>query len=502
MADFDAVEIVVEIINRADDELDKIDRKFQELKAKHSNLDFNLDINDGGSIARTNHRLNHLARGRVAPIYAMYMGGNVPDFGDLGGGGGGSGPPALPGRSVPALPPAPEIPALMGDTAPLSFRERVAATRWYVGQMRGQSRSFVQSIFRMARVDGEMDRIFAKSLIPSYHQLVTIIAALVPMLIALAVQAFGVAAAFAAVGVAGAGMFGLGLLGQADTLEGSLARSRQLLGEFRDELYATFRPAATLFAPISESALASGATFFQPLADASRNLIVFEDSAASAFRGLIEWAAAALVAMAEYEPMIERLASTFGGPVGNAIIDFFRFITTEAYENQDLLMRLGSAFVMILGIIYNASALIARLVTAFNPVIQVIAYIIDLLNSRWGAAFKKTAIAALSLQGVLIGLSTAAAFLSGLVGNISGLALAFGAATGAAAFFATTAPTSPQYNDAVGPTGLSGSGTTVNNTVVVQGDVSQKHIREWEMMWDDKYGEEQSFESGMSGTSF
>lgn len=517
MSDFDAVEILVKIKNQASDELDKIDRKFKELR-KHSNISSRISVNDYGAIERTEQSLRYLSRDRYADLWIRkhvygldkdqltraFEGTRLPDV-DLGG------QFNLPDNSA----------DLMGGLHGFDINRRrmlkaMGNPMFGMGRPGKHLQSKSKLTLRLSKAFRKLGRASrlarfgvagmggaVRKMVPTYHMIIAVVSAMIPLLVTLAVQAMGVATAFGAVAGAGAAMFGLGLLGQGATLNQSLARSKQLLSEFKQEMYETFRPAAQLMAPFTEDILRNGAVEFEPLADAAANLVVFQDSARSAFRGLIEWAAQGITVMSQYEPMLEQLTDRFGGPLGTAIINFFRFVTEEAYKNQDMLMSLGGTFIVILHTIYNLSLAFSKMVVALTPLLRFVALIADLLANDWVAGAAAAAVgiyaiatAAMTLIGVLQAVATMLALVHGLYGNFGLIALGLSAAAATYAVTETMIPKgrSTKYNDSISPAG----GTVNNYNFVVEGDVSDKHMREMESTFNRRYDEEQSARSGMS----
>lgn len=221
------------------------------------------------------------------------------------------------------------------------------------------------------------------SIIPTYHKWIALIALLLPMLIALAVAAAGVATAFLAVAGAGAVMLGLGLVGEGENMATAFENARRKLREFASELFNVAQPLAKLFAPFTERFLEIAPSQLTPLVRAAESLTVFQDTFESVFRGVIEWSAEAIQATAEYKDEFDELLAVFGPITGRGIIDFFRFVVEEAYENQDVLIALGGAFKAILRTVYEFSLFLGHVVSVFTPFIEAIEYLAELFQNKF-----------------------------------------------------------------------------------------------------------------------
>jgi hypothetical protein len=221
-----------------------------------------------------------------------------------------------------------------------------------------------------------------RRLLPSYQKWIQLVSILLPMVIALSVALVGLAAAAVAVVGAGGAMLGLGLLGEGDTMAEAFENARRRLGRFKKELFATFQPAAKLFAPFSQRFLELSPGWLQPLARATETLIVFQDLFERSFRGVVEWSARGITAMAGYRQEIDTLLSTFGPAAGDAIIGFLSFAIEEAIENRGVLLKLGNALRQVLRVVYEFSLFLGQLAVVFAPVVSMVGSLAEIFQNK------------------------------------------------------------------------------------------------------------------------
>jgi hypothetical protein len=244
-------------------------------------------------------------------------------------------------------------------------------------------------------------------LLPTYHKWITLISLLLPMVIALGVALMGVATAMGAVALAGGAMLGLGLLGGGRNMATAFEEARRKVQQFKQEVFEVVRPLAQVFQPFTDRFLALAPGQLTPLVRAAESLEVFQDSFERAFVGVVEWVAEAIRATADYKAEIDSLIETFGPALGRGIIDFFRFVVEEAYENQDVLLALAGTFKQILRAVYEFSLFIGYLAVAFSPVVEVVTWLAEifqnkLLVSLTGAILAFTAILMLGARMILM----------------------------------------------------------------------------------------------------
>lgn len=270
-----------------------------------------------------------------------------------------------------------------------------------------------------------------KKAVPKMRHFYNIVAALIPALTVMAVNALGVAAAMGTVAVAGGAVIGLGLLGWGDNLVESMEEAKARINEFKSELYGVFKPTFQSFSPITESFLNTASLRIQMsgLPETLRGLRVFEDSFNAAFDGILDWVTRFIGTVTTLEPLIEQMAMTFGSLIGDFLIDAFIWLTEEAYRNQDVLIGVSKAVFDVLGAIYSLFKLVGYLITVFQPLISALAWVVSLLGNRWVIAIAAAIGAMAALFPVLSGVMKLLSILSGitLASAISSI-VAFGSA--------------------------------------------------------------------------
>ena len=467
------VKILVEIIDHFSDELDKLDRKLKELD-KHRRKTVQINVDGFAQVAAMNEALNHAARSRVSRV-TQIPGGLVP-FDNL---------PAVPGGS--------NTPGFDG------FED------WFSWMAEPYQK-------RLARAQGSLNGVLSRSngilrrMIPTYQMWISALAAILPLIIVLGVSAFGLAAAFGAVAVAGAGLLGLGLIGEGDSMASAFENARQSVQEFKQELFEVFQPTAQLFSPIAQMFMGTAPARLGGLIEGVESLRVFEDLINDSFDGVVSWVNEALVTMSEFRGEIEHISDVLGPAVGSAFINFLRFVTQEASANSGLIIRLGMAFALIMKVIYDLSLVLSAVVVSFLPLLAVLRMITDVLNNKyivgvltaiiamWGVIFVlrtlvggiQSAIAAFIFYGRILDMITTKATLASLaMGALVGLlTLGVGlfAAMGAMKAFEAnmnqnfSAVGTPVSASSVGLADRGVSQVTYNTVVNTQSNVSASDI--------------------------
>lgn len=495
-------EIIVEIVNKAKRDIDKIRTEFKKLQAEVRRIKSNVDVDDNGSIQKTNQQLNRMARDRMVNIYTKASGLGKNPMHD---------PPDTPINRADAFGKSPEFTGgafhrkrarswaaaeKARFQATLSASRKIEAHQPNFGErMRGSVRRFTRMNLGQInkKAGGMMQKMGerVRGAIPTYGQLLAIFAALVPMLVTLAAGALGVATAFGAVAGAGAAMVGLGLLGRGDTMAESLKNARRQLGKFKEDLFTAVQPVARAFAPFSEAMLGILPSEIAGISSELTGLDVFQGDFLSGTRGFVQWIGEGAAAMAEFQPIMSELLSVFGPIVGDNIINFFKFLTKEAYDNQNLLIALGGTFKDIIVMLYEFSVLFSKVAVSIRPVFDVLAALTELMNNRMTVAL---ATIAAGFFGMLGAIKAATAALAAYAA-VKAFVVALTAPQQLAVALGTTAVAGLALNEMVKGTrsastsALSaGSGNTFNSQIVVQGDMTDKNRREIETMWDRRYG--------------
>jgi hypothetical protein len=255
-----------------------------------------------------------------------------------------------------------------------------------------------------------------KKLMPSMRTWMNMVAAIVPMLITLAAGALGVAAAFGALAVAGAGIIGLGLLGWGDSMSESLQNVKREAQQMGSELFGVFQPVSNAFQPILEDWMEGIPHAMQGLVDPLKGLTVFEDELESAGGGLIGWIAEALELMSSMDEMIGQIAMRFGEAIGDTLLKLFAGLINEVYKNQDAYMNLGAILVDLIVILFEISKTISFVIAQFKPFFDVATALVSLLANKWTVAVLTAIGAVLALEAALTVLGAAYAGITALAG--------------------------------------------------------------------------------------
>lgn len=193
---------------------------------------------------------------------------------------------------------------------------------------------------------------------------------ILPVLIAVAVQALGVAAALGAVAVAGAAVLGLGLLGWGDDLSSSLREAKEQLKDLAEGLHSAIQPAAQAFAPVQSQIFDMLPGEVGRVASEMRGLTSFSGILIDSTRGLVRWFGSFFDMLIRLEPVIEQLTRRFGNILGEGIINFFEALIMEGFRSQDTLIRIGRALSLVIQLVFNLSVVFSNLLAAFNPILH------------------------------------------------------------------------------------------------------------------------------------
>lgn len=217
---------------------------------------------------------------------------------------------------------------------------------------------------------------------PTMGKYMQLMAALLPIMVALGVQLLGVAAAMGAVAVAGAAIMGLGLLGQGDSMAESMANAKKSLKDLKKELFDMAQPLMKAFSPMQSR-------MFDAIPDALRDIFeemegmkAFEDTLFELGGALAGGMEEAISIVNDNEQAISQLATRFAGLIGSGLLDMFEWLIQTAYENQQLIVELGSALLSLAVVAYNVSMAIARITTALKPLFDFLAFLTGFLNNK------------------------------------------------------------------------------------------------------------------------
>jgi hypothetical protein len=255
---------------------------------------------------------------------------------------------------------------------------------------------------------------------PTMGKYMQLLAALIPVAVALGAQVLGLAAAMGSVAVAGGAILGLGLIGHADSMAGSVQNAKQEFRELKGELFETFQPAAQEFAPIQSEFFDRAPDMLSGVADEIEGFTQFDDTLfdlGEAFGGGLEEVAEIINENGE---SVSQLTERFAGLIGSGAIEFFQWMLRMIAENQELMSGLGRDVMKLAVVAYNLSMVIAKLVVIFSPLFDLLVFISNLLNNELFLGLL-TVISAMLVLGktvsVLYGLVTGFSALSTIVSN-------------------------------------------------------------------------------------
>jgi hypothetical protein len=209
-----------------------------------------------------------------------------------------------------------------------------------------------------------------------------LLAALIPVAIGLGTQLLGVAAAMGSVAVAGGALIGLGMIGHADSLTGSIAEAKQELQQFKLELFEEISPTAQTFAPIQSRAFDAIPAAVGDIVDQAEGLTAFEETIFNMGGDLAGGIEEAISLMIEYESTISSVSQNFSGLIGGGLLKFFEFLLNTISQNQALLVNVGRQMVKLAVVAFNLAMAITRIVGALGPMFNILVFISELLNSQ------------------------------------------------------------------------------------------------------------------------
>jgi hypothetical protein len=221
-----------------------------------------------------------------------------------------------------------------------------------------------------------------RSLRPTMGQYMQLLAAIIPVAVALGTQLLGVAAAMGAVAAAGGAVMGLGLLGHAESLEGSVEQAKQQVQDLKQEMFEVFQPTMQQFAPIQSQMFDAMPEGMGGIAESMEGLTVYEDTLYELGSSLSGGFEKAINIIVENEQAISQLTTRFGGLIGSGLLNFFEWLIQAASKNQQLLVELGQDMLKLAVAAYNVSMAISKVLTAFSPLFDLLVFISEVLNSE------------------------------------------------------------------------------------------------------------------------
>jgi hypothetical protein len=331
-----------------------------------------------------------------------------------------------------------------------------------------------------------------RNLKPTMGKYMQLLAAFLPIAVALGTQLLGVAAAMGSVAVAGGAIMALGLLGHGDNMADSFAQAKLQLRDLKREMFEVAQPTMQQFAPIQERMFESIPGALEGPLQEMQGFTQFEDTLFAMGGDLAGGIEEFFAIINRNGDAVSQLSRRFGGLLGAGLLNFFEWLIQSASRNQDLLVSLGRDMLKLVSVAYSLSMAVAKIVTAFTPLINFMVWLSNLMNgailvgliAMIGYLFLlgKAAFAVYALGSAFVALKTflvaanvplityiantwgAVAATMALVTAIGlltgGTALAVGAiGAGAAATMTPDVPSGRSGGGAVG----AGGGTTINN---------------------------------------
>lgn len=276
---------------------------------------------------------------------------------------------------------------------------------------------------------------------PSFREYRNLLATVLPMLAVLAAGALGAAAALGSLGVAAGSIVGLGLLGDAETMTGAMNNMKDTVQDTKEALFETFQPTSQVFAPVAERILAQVPRELDGVARSMEGLVLFEDSISRFISNFASGLQTLINFVVANEAAIGNLANAAASVVGSAILGFFEKLIEFTYQNWNLLLNLAAVLIDFASILFNVSVLVARMVAALRPLVDVFAAIIDALLNNGIIAGLISFVAVTTVLGFYVGkLVVALVAMNNALGLTRALLLFLGSGSviaGVVSFFTT-----------------------------------------------------------------
>jgi hypothetical protein len=239
-----------------------------------------------------------------------------------------------------------------------------------------------------------------RKLIPTNMRMwYSVLALMMPLLIAMAGALAGVASAMGGVAIAGGALIGLGLVGHGEDMGEAFSNAKEQLSQLGKEIFNVMQNPAKKFAPIQEEIFAMIPGEMTGLAESLEGITVFEDLIKSSIKGAIGWLEALVDMFIENKDAVTDITETFGNLIGHGIIDFFEYVIGEGSNSQNALIQVGHALKTILLIIYNVSKAVSGLLIPFQILFDVLLFVSELLNNK----VVMSVLSAIVVFGVLVG---------------------------------------------------------------------------------------------------
>jgi hypothetical protein len=308
-------------------------------------------------------------------------------------------------------------PSLKADTA----RNRFKRTRF--GKSLNKVENFTDLLDNIRSSQSQLTKTFKKAF-PSMGKYMQLLAALIPIAVSLGSQLLGVAAAMGAVGVAGASIVGLGLLGHGDNMASSFAQAKQEIQDLKREMFDEVQPLAQTFAPIQARMFDALPGGMSGIFDEMEGLSNFEgllfDLGGSAASGIERF----FRIINENRGIISELTEEMGGMLGTGLLNFFEWLIQNAAENKQLMLETIAALKSLAVAGFNIAMVVTKIVTAFTPFFNVLAGIAKVLNNGVIVGF----LSFIAVGAVVLSIS------SSIIMSMWGMATSIGAVVSGLAF--------------------------------------------------------------------
>jgi hypothetical protein len=222
-----------------------------------------------------------------------------------------------------------------------------------------------------------------RSLKPTMGKYMQLMAAMLPIAVALGTQLLGLAAAAGAVGAAGAAIMGLGLLGHGSSMTGSIEAAKQQVKGLKEELFNVFQPAMQQFAPIQARMFDAIPSSMEGISEEMEGLTAYEDTLFAIGDTLASGMEQAVQYIVANEEAIGGMVEGFTEIVTTGILKFLTWLIDAAIRNKQLIIDLGASMVAMAAILYNVAMAIGRVIAALKPAFMLIAKLTGVLNNKF-----------------------------------------------------------------------------------------------------------------------
>jgi hypothetical protein len=210
-----------------------------------------------------------------------------------------------------------------------------------------------------------------------------LIAAAIPALGALIVQALGVASAFGAIALAGAGMVGLGLLGHGDTMAESFRNAGEEIDQLKQDLFDTFEPTADLFGGVQTEFFDFMPGELDRVSESMKNLLPLKDEFFEMFTQVTKFISQFFKSIGDNSGLIGELWEDFKGIIGTGIINFFEWLMKTTKENEPMLIKLGQAFKVLAITLYEIFLVVSRAIIVLTSFLGILRWVGKFLNNKF-----------------------------------------------------------------------------------------------------------------------